>query len=248
VTPLFPELKPSSASATRRRGADFGLHARLRGFGFRARRALRPARRAAVCSRRSGVRGANFALLLSLDYAGFLACRMLAGLCHRRHRLGAVALTADAVPYSKRGRALTVVARRRLRGARDRHAARRGARGRSRRALDADLGVLGALAAAGGGHDRAARPGPTGRSRSRARSSDVARAVRSSRGARDPVHDVPFTASSFAVMTSFADACKDRFGSDLSQRETSSCGRLGAFLPGAFLAGALSDRVGKRKR
>ena len=190
-------------------------------------------------------------LLLPLDWLGFsgvLALRALAGLATGGITATVIAMTSDAVAYERRGRAMSFV----LSGTYV--AVIIGVPLSSALARFRLLGVFGVLALvtliAAAALFRLAPRDCSAVGRARA-DGPLLRLPLEALGcpAALPALLTTFlgTLATFAVITSLADHAVDRFQASLGQRALLFlCLGLGA-LPGAFLAGLLSDRLGKRR-
>ncbi len=251
LTPLFPELKRALGvddGSVRLLTSVFTLGYSISGFVLGVT-CDRIGRRRVLLGSLAGYAAANALLLLDVGWAGFLVCRAVAGLGTGGIVSAAVALVADSVPYAKRGRALAVV----LGGG---YAAlvigMPAAAALARVRLTALFGVLAVVSIA----CAIASAAPAARAVDRSEVAPISgvgllslpRAALACRGAPALLFTTfAFTAASFAVITSFADWCHDAFQSDLADRERFFLWLgLGA-LPGAFVAGACSDRLGKRR-
>jgi predicted MFS family arabinose efflux permease len=256
LTPIFPELKTAFSvgdGSVRQLTVVFTLGYSFSGLVL-GMLCDRLGRRLILLPCLFGYGLASGLLLLPLEWLGFgrvLALRAVAGLATGGITATVIAVTSDFVAYERRGRAMSFV----LSGT---YVAvilgvpLSGALARYRL-----FGVFGVLAlvtllAALALIRRLPQDGVRGRSvadgRPVARLLDLPlRALRCKAALPALVTTMLGTLSTFAVITSLADHAVDRFGAGLGQRALLFlCLGLGA-LPGAFLAGLLSDRLGKRR-
>ncbi|MFH0945203.1 MAG: MFS transporter [Planctomycetota bacterium] len=254
LTPIFPELKDAfgvSDGEVRQLTALYTLGTSVSGLilgilcdRLGRRRILVPALFTyALCS---GL------LLLPLAWLGFqkvLLLRGLAGLAAGGITATVIAMTSDVVEYSRRGRAMSFVlsgtylamiigvplagylARYRLLGVFGLFAGVACVAGLAVLRMaprDSNLGGSGT----GDSHSLLQKPG---------------QALRCPGAAAALTTTFFTTLAIFAVITSLSDHAVDRYAADLSQRSLMFlCLGLGA-VPGALLAGLLSDRLGKRR-
>ncbi len=248
LTPLFPELK----------GA-LGLEdASVRSLGavYTVAHACSALLLGALCDRLGRRRvlvgsllcySAASALLLApatrLGFSGFLALRTVAGCGSGGIAAAAVALTSDLVTFARRGRAMSFV----LAGAPA--AVVLGiplACLLARWRLTAIFGFLALVA--GAACIMLARGAPRGLPAAAGPARTPPWRVLAARGAGAALA-VTFLVDlgAFAVLTSLADHCAERFGTGLSARGLFFFGLGLAALGGALLAGFVSDRLGKRR-
>ncbi|MFG0318198.1 MAG: MFS transporter [Planctomycetota bacterium JB042] len=249
LTPIFPELKEALGvddGAVRLLTAVFTIGYAISGFvlgivcdRLGRRRVLLPALAA------YGVASAVLAFPPDwLGYGGVLAARLVGGLATGGISAAVLALTSDAVPYERRGRAMSfVLAGSFIAVVLGIPLASELAKVRLT-AIFAVLAAVSFLALV-----VVAREAPPDEPHEAPESPLLAplRALRSPGAPGALATTFLNTVAAFAIVTSLADHAVDRFDADLDRRSLLFLALGLASLPGAFLASLLSDRVGKRR-